>query len=154
MTRGEAWLFHASNALVAASGLAYAWAAYLAEPEDPYAIVNHPLQPDLQHLHVLVAPLLVFAGGVVWRSHVAAKLRGNGTTRRTSGWTLLVALAPCAMSGYAIQVATEDSWRFAFVAVHLVTSALWIAGSLVHVLARRSERAAAQDAPLPSSTRG
>jgi hypothetical protein len=28
----------------------------LAEPADEWAVVNHPWQPHLQHLHVLAAP--------------------------------------------------------------------------------------------------
>ena len=32
--------------------------AYVAESDDPDALVNHPLQPDVQHAHVIAAPLL------------------------------------------------------------------------------------------------
>jgi len=56
VTRGEAWLQHAANLLVGGSGLAYAWTVYLAEPEDPFALVNHPWQPPLRSAHVVAAP--------------------------------------------------------------------------------------------------
>jgi hypothetical protein len=136
VTRTEAWLFHASNALVCATGLVYAWMAWLVEPEDPYAVVNHPLQPEVQHLHVLVAPALIFMAGVVWQRHAWAKLQGGGRDRRRSGLSLILTLAPMVASGYLIQTASDERWRNAWVVVHLVTSALWLAGSLVHVFAR------------------
>jgi hypothetical protein len=158
MTRLEAWLFHSSNALVAATGLVYAWMAYLLEPDDPYAIVNHPLQPATQHLHVLVAPALVFMGGVLWQRHAWGRLRSGARARRRSGLSLIAALAPMVLSGYLIQTASSPSWRAAWVAVHLATSALWIAGSLVHVARRRAtEREGAGDqssAPAEPSPAG
>jgi hypothetical protein len=132
VSRFEAWLFHVSNGLVVGSGLAYAWAAYLAESDDPLGAANHPLQPALQHAHILLAPLAIFAGGVIWKDHVWARVRSGTRPRRWSGLSLAITLAPMIASGYLIQVATQDAWRRAFVAVHLTTSALWIAGYAVH----------------------
>ena len=48
---------------------------YLMEPTDLFSVVNHPWQPTLQHLHVLVAPLMVFAVGLIWKKHIAALIR-------------------------------------------------------------------------------
>lgn len=150
MTRTEAWLFHSANALVAGTGLVYAWMAYLAESDDPYAVVNHPLQPAAQHLHVLVAPALVFMAGVLWQRHVWARLRSDGRERRRSGTSLAASLIPMVLSGYLIQTASDEGWRTAWVAIHLATSALWIAGSLVHVVARRAARRARESEPIPA----
>jgi hypothetical protein len=154
MTRAEAWLFHCANALVAATGSAYAWTAYLAVPDDPYAVVNHPLQPAFQHLHVLVAPLLVFLAGVVWQRHAFAKLSGGARPRRASGLSLIVSLAPMVVSGYLIQTASGAGWRAAWVAAHLVSSGLWAAGSVVHVVARRRYSVAVASGAASSSTLG
>ena len=63
MTRTEAWFSHVAAALVGGTGLVYGWMRYFAESDDPFAIANHPWQPHFQHLHVLTAPLLVFACG-------------------------------------------------------------------------------------------
>ncbi|HXO18770.1 MAG TPA: hypothetical protein VOA87_02470, partial [Thermoanaerobaculia bacterium] len=78
MTRLEAWTVHAATILVGSTGLVYAWMRYLLAPADPFAVVNHPLQPLVQHLHVLAAPLLVFAVGLIWRRHVWAGWRLGG----------------------------------------------------------------------------
>lgn len=136
MTRAEAWMFHGSNALVAATGLAYAWTAYVAEPEDPYALVNHPMQPVLQHAHLLVAPLLVFCCGVLWQRHALPRVQSGARARRASGLALVALFVPMALSGYSIQVCVEESWRWAWVVVHLATSAIWALASVAHLLRR------------------
>lgn len=161
MTRTEALCFHSANALVAGTGLIYAWMAYGSASDDPYAIVNHPLQSTLQHLHVLAAPLLVFMGGVVWRPHALDQARSGMPRRRASGMALIGLLVPMAASGYALQTASDESWRRVWVGVHLAASAAWIVGSLAHLLARRppaqaDESGVAQPSAADSSgaTRG
>ena len=132
MSRLEALLLHLSTALVGGTGLVYAWMVYLVRPTDPYAVVNHPWQPHLQHLHVLVAPLLVFAAGLVWKRHIwAGVTAGTGESRRT-GLTLALAFVPMVASGYLLQTAVEPAWRRAWLIVHLAASALWLLGYLAH----------------------
>jgi len=64
VTRVEAWAQHVANLLVGGTGVVYAWMRYALQPDDPYAIVNHPLERDVQHLHILAAPLLTLLA--VW----------------------------------------------------------------------------------------
>ncbi|HPK65509.1 MAG TPA: hypothetical protein PKX99_02905 [Thermoanaerobaculia bacterium] len=66
MSRIEAWLLHIGSLLVGGTGLVYAWMRYVATPADPDAVVSHPWQPMVQHLHVLTAPLLVLAIGALF----------------------------------------------------------------------------------------
>ncbi len=156
MSRAERWLFHASNALVVATGGIYAWMLYALEPQDEYALVNHPWQPALQHLHVWFAPFLVLMAGVLWRAHAAPHLRSKRPTRRRSGIALLALLLPMVMSGYSIQVVTEPAWRTTWVVLHVATSCLWLLSTAVHLLvplaarlkAARSE-ATTRDAEAP-----
>lgn len=140
MSRFEAWCVHAGNLLVGGTGLAYASLRYLLEPADPYAVVNHPWQPLLQHLHVWTAPLLVFVAGLVWRDHVWSHLSRGLAGRRRSGLTMVANLLPMVASGYLIQTAVSPSWRTAWVAVHLAASGLWLAGYVAHLLTRRMGR--------------
>lgn len=144
MTRSEAWLVHASCALVGVTGVIYGWMRYFAEPADEFAVVNHPAQPLLQHLHVLVAPLLVFACGLVWRDHVWARIRSSFPLRRPTGLLLAALFAPMAASGYGLQVAVDDVWRRVWIVVHVATSVLWIGGYLVHQLSPRGTRPGAR----------
>ena len=94
MTRFEAWCTHIATLLVGGTGLVYAWLRYLATPVDPEALVSHPWQPAVQHLHVVTAPLLVFAAGLLWRSHIWEGLRWRPRERLRSGLALAVALLP------------------------------------------------------------
>jgi hypothetical protein len=137
MSRAELWLLHAATALVGGTGLVYAWMLYLLKPADPFSVVHHAWQPAVQHLHVLAAPLLVFAAGLIWRRHVWAGWRSGIRARRRSGVAVALTLFPMIASGYLLQTAVDDAWRKAWVAVHLAASALWIAGYLAHQLTPR-----------------
>jgi hypothetical protein len=134
LSRAEAWFLHLSTLLVGGTGLVYAWMAYLVHPSDPYSLVNHPWQPQVQHLHILAAPCLVFAAGLIWRRHVWAGWKKRGRDRLKSGVSLALTLVPMVISGYLLQTAVEESWRHAWVVVHLAASGLWLAGYLVHQL--------------------
>ena len=132
MNRFEAWMQHLSNLLVGGTGLVYAWMIYFVEPADPYSVVHHPLQPAVQHLHILVAPLLVFTAGLIWRRHVWWQWRTGSGERRRSGLSLATVLIPMIVSGYLIQTAVDDAWRKIWVIVHLTASGAWLLGYLVH----------------------
>jgi len=150
VSRFEAWMLHLSNLLVGGTGLVYAWMVFLVEPTDPYAVVNHPLQPMVQHLHILVAPLLVFTAGLIWRRHAWAQWRRGIEDRRRSGLSLIYLLVPMIVSGYLIQTATDDGWRRIWVWVHLITSCLWLLGYLAHQAPRVWQRLTSAG-PLPTS---
>jgi hypothetical protein len=132
VTRFEAWSLHLSNLLVGGTGLVYSGMLYLVTPSDPYAIVNHPLQPQVQHLHILVAPLLIFAVGLVWHRHVWSHWKRGKRQGRRTGVSMALTLAPMVVSGYLIQTAVDGDWRKVWVVVHLVASGLWVAGYLAH----------------------
>lgn len=134
MKRIEAWSVHLSNLLVAGTGLVYAWMRYFATPTDPYSVVNHPWQPAMQHWHVLLAPLVVFAAGLIWREHVWKHWKLGIRRRRRSGISLVLTLVPMVASGYLIQTAVSEGWRNAWVAIHLVASGLWILGYAAHLI--------------------
>lgn len=148
MSRFEAWAMFVSGLLVAGTGAVYGWMRYLATSPDPFAVVNHPWQPHLLHLHVVTAPLLVFAVGLVWREHVWKHFRNGVRGRRRSGLSMMLTLVPMIVSGYLIQTAVEPAWRTAWVVVHVAASVLWTAGFgahlLVPVLVRRRRRRAAR----------
>ncbi|MFN7959998.1 MAG: hypothetical protein U0002_01875 [Thermoanaerobaculia bacterium] len=135
MNRFEAWAVHLGNLLVGLTGLVYAWMRYLLSPADPYAVVNHPWQPAVQHAHVLAAPLLVFACGLIWRHHAWKQLATGVPVRRRSGLALLLTLAPMVASAYLLQTAVDPAWHRAWVWLHLASSGLWLVGSLAHLLA-------------------
>jgi len=131
VSRSERLFLHVANGLVGGTGLVYAAMRYLMNPTDEWSVVNHPWQPHVQHLHVLVAPLLVFAAGLIWSRHVSAKYR-NGHQGRFSGVGLVVSLVPMAVSGYLIQVAVDPTWRTVWVVVHIASSLVWLVVLMAH----------------------
>ncbi len=143
MTRAQLVILQIANLAVAATGLVYGWMRYAVTPTDEWAVVNHPLQPLLQHLHVLAAPLLVFAVGLIWAGHITAKLR-NGRRNRTAGIGLMVLLLPMAASGYLLQVAVDPEWRRRWIWVHVAASLAWIAAFVVHQVGAVMSRARSQ----------
>jgi hypothetical protein len=139
VSRFEAWSTHAATLLVGGTGLVYAWMRYLMHPADPFAVVNHPLQPLVQHLHILLAPLLVFAAGMMWHHHAWSYWRRGVERHRRSGGSMILTLVPMVASGYLIQTTVDGDWRRIWVIVHLAASGLWLLGYLAHqVLALRS----------------
>jgi hypothetical protein len=150
MSRFESWMMHLANLLVGGTGLVYAWMLYFVHPTDPYAVINHPWQPQVQHLHILVAPLLVFVVGLVWQRHVWSHWSRGVSKGRRTGLSMALTLVPMVVSGYLIQTAVDADWRKAWVVVHLIASGLWVAGYLVHqvpqMLARTQRTARAPGA--------
>ncbi|MFQ5749407.1 MAG: hypothetical protein ACE5H3_08130 [Planctomycetota bacterium] len=137
LNRLEAWLFHGAVLLVGGTGLVYAWMLYLMEPADPYAVVNSPFQPLAQHLHVLLAPLLVFLSGTIWRRHVWARVQSGFPHRRRTGLFLAATLFPMIVSGYFLQISVGDSWRTAWKGIHVAVSLAWLATYQIHQLTPR-----------------
>jgi len=134
VSRWESWCFGALTAVVAATGVAYLWMRYLVRNDDPFAVVNHPWQPAALAGHVLAAPLLVLMFGVVFRSHVLAKL-ATGRRGRRSGWLSLASFALMASSGYLLQVLTEPAWLRVATALHLASSGVFLLGYAAHLVA-------------------
>ena len=132
MNRIEAWFVHISTILVGVTGVIYAVMRYLMEPMDTFSVVSHPWQPDVQYLHILIAPFAVFAIGLIWKNHVYDHYRRRLTTGRRSGISLILTMVPMVVSGYLIQVSVGETWRIAWIVVHCITSFLWITGYLVH----------------------
>ncbi len=131
MNRPQLIVLQVANLAVAGTGLAYAWMRYLVEPGDEWAVVNHPWQPTVQHLHVLAAPILIFVIGLIWNSHVLGKLK-NGRTNLAAGVGLMILLLPMTASGYLLQTAVDPWWRQIWIWVHIVSSLLWIGVFVAH----------------------
>lgn len=132
MTRVTAIFVHCAVLFVGLTGLIYAWMCYIMRSEDEFALVNHPLQPDVQHLHILTAVIFVFASGLIWSTHVWKSLRRARRVRRRSGLLLATLLFPMIASGYAIQVSTDETSRELWAWIHGLSSSIWLLAYLVH----------------------
>jgi hypothetical protein len=139
MTRGQAWGVHLTTLGVGGTGLVYAWMRYLCTPVDEFALANHPQEPAVQGLHLLFAPLFVFALGLVWNSHVWARARSGCPNRRRSGLLLAALFFPMTLSGVWVQLAATEPARALAPRIHTLTGLAWCALFLLHLLLRTAQ---------------
>lgn len=128
---------HAAVAIVTVTGLAFAWIKYGMSTDDPFAVVNHAWQPTILHLHILAAPVLVFAIGWIFSDHISAKYRSGAAARRPTGILAMWVIAPMIVSGYLLQVFTGERALQVSAVAHWVTSAAFVVAYVVHQLSRR-----------------
>ena len=146
MSRFERLALHLGAWLTGLSGLGYGWLRYFKVVQGEFGPEPHPLQSVFQHAHVLAAPLLLFALGMMVRGHFAVKLRSIGREGRRTGWGLAALILPMVAAGYGVQVVTDPRWRMALAWMHGVASVLFLLAYVGHGLrfwlqARRAETA-------------
>jgi len=144
VSRAERWLLWAATLLVGVSGLAYGVMKYLVRTDDPYAVVNHPLQPLALKLHVLAAPLLVFAVGLVYSKHIWSHWISGQRRGRGSGVSAWLTLLPMIASGYWIQTTTNRGWLRWLVGAHLVFGGIYLVGFILHQVRLRARARSAR----------
>lgn len=146
MTPFQKWLLLGSSAATALTGVVYAWMKYLMTSPEAWSVINHPLEPWMLKAHILVAPVMVFAVGLIATDHVWKHYRTRVRARRRSGLTIMLLLVPMVATGYLIQTITSAGWLQALVIAHLVTGGVYVAGLALHWLIRTpARRAAAHD---------
>jgi hypothetical protein len=146
----ERWSLHLGAFLTGLSGLVYGWMRYFGKVQGEFGIEPHPLQGLVQHLHVLAAPLLLFALGMMVRGHFYTKLKIGTREGRRTGMGLGFLIFPMVTAGYLVQVATAPTWRLMFAWVHGVTSLLFLSSYVGHGLrAWMNPRAEETSTPAP-----
>jgi len=132
VTRWKKYSFSALAMTVSLSGGAYGWMKYLLTTDDPFAVVNHPLQPLMLHLHVASAPAFLVLFGILLDSHVAERI-GRDLPNRGSGLLSFGTILVMSVSGYALQIVTGDRARQVWVAAHLGSGLLFAVAYSVHL---------------------
>jgi len=129
------WLLLGSSGATFLTGVAYGWMKYLMEPVSAWAVVNHPLQPFMLKAHILVAPVLVFALGVIAVDHIWKHYRSRVRPGRRSGLTMMWLVVPMIVSGYLIQAVTQEGWLTAMIWAHLITGGVYGVAMFAHWVA-------------------
>ena len=132
MKRWEAWWNHAAIAAVSLSGLAYGIFKYFVPGSDPDSRIGHPLQPVLLKAHILVAPLAVFAVGLIFRRHALARIQIGESQGRRTGALMVWLLLPLTVTGYLIQVFVETAPVRAAAWSHAGLGVAFLLGYAVH----------------------
>lgn len=137
MSRAQVLLLHVSLALTTLTGIVFAVMRYGMKSDDPFSVVNHPMQPTMLAAHVVIAPLAVFALGWAFGNHMWPAFRNGAEKKRPSGIWSMLAVAPMVLSGYLLQVSTAEELRKAMAAAHWLTSAFFVVVFTIHVVLRR-----------------
>jgi hypothetical protein len=137
MTRWAALLNHAVCLLVGLSGVAYGVMKYFMAGADPDSRAGHSWQQPMLKAHVLTAPFLVFALGLVFGGHALVRLKGGEAPGRKSGAGLLALAAPLVLTGPLIQVLTGDAARQWTGWIHAALGAVYVLAYAGHLLKRR-----------------
>ena len=140
MSRFERWAVWSTSALTVLTGLVYLWMKYGLEAAEPWAVINHPLQPAVLKAHIVVSPLLLFAIGMITIRHVWRHWRSGVAWGRRSGVTTVLATAPMVLSGYLIQVVTAAPLLAAAQWTHIATGVVFAVGLGVHQAAVSGKR--------------
>lgn len=147
MSRGERWVVWVAAATVIGTGVGYGVLRYLLATTDEWGVAAHPLEPLALKLHVVSAPILVFAVGLIAVRHILAHLQQGVRQGRRSGITALSSLLPMIASGYGIQVVTDERWLLALAWIHGVTGGLFAIGAIGHFITLRVLASQASEAP-------
>lgn len=126
---------HVAAAATALTGGVYGWFRYFGQRMGDFGPEPSPWQGTWQHLHVLAAPLLLFMLGVIVRGHLLLKLRNGQREGRRTGLWLGLLIAPMVLSGYGIQVVTDQRWHLALAWIHGISSLIFVLAYLAHLVA-------------------
>jgi hypothetical protein len=146
VTRFERWTVWVSSVTTFVTGVVYLWLKYVVVSDDPFAVVNSPWQAPVLKLHILAAPTLVFAFGLVAVRHVWRYLQRQVEAGRLSGLTSAAALIPMALTGYLIQAVTDEGWLRALAWSHIGLGLLYGVAMLFHQFSAGGRRAREQRA--------
>ena len=138
MSRGQVRYLHASVIAITVTGAAFAFMKYGMQSVDPFAVINHPWQPGMLSAHVIVAPFALFAFGWIFGDHIWPSFTGRGPNRST-GIASMLLIAPMTLTGYLLQVITDERARHWMAVAHWVTSALFAISYLAHLFFRPAE---------------
>ena len=132
MNRFEKWSVWIASVLVAATGVGLLWTRYLMRARDPWSVINHPLEPWFLKAHIITAPLLIFAIGLIATRHIWPHFKAGIRRGRRSGILTGLLTLPMILTGYLIQVVTHAAWLRALAMSHIVLGLVFASGLAVH----------------------
>ena len=139
MKRWAVVLNHLACVFVGLSGVAYGVMKYFMAGSDPDSRAGHAWQQPMLKLHVLAAPFLVFALGLVFSGHALARLKGGTDAGRASGSGLLGLAAPMILAGALVQVLTGDAARQWTGWIHAGLGVVYLLAYAAHFLKKKPD---------------
>ena len=149
MTRFQRGLLYGSTFVAAVSGVTYFVMKRFMTPVDPWAVINHPLEPWALKLHILTAPVMLFAVGLITTQHIWRSMRSNLPTGRQSGLIAVGTFTPLVATGYLIQTFTSPTTLTILGWSHLMLGVACAASLLVHHTVLKGRRRRRRPGTLP-----
>ena len=143
----EKRIFQALLAFVTLSGVVYLITRYAIENDDPFSVVNHPLEPIAFDLHIMLAPFLMFSAGALMRSHAWEKFKSKKLVRRRSGIILAGLFMTMAATGYWLEVTSRPLLADTLRVLHILSGVAFVGTYLGHLASgfvRRESRLPAE----------
>ena len=141
MNRFQKILLWVTSGLTGVTGAVYFVMDRMMEPVGPWAVVNHPLQPWVLKLHIIVAPALIFSIGLIATEHIWKHYRGRVRRARRTGLATMWMIAPMVVTGYLIQAITQQPLLSTIAWAHIVTGVIYLLVIGLHQWALRLARA-------------
>ncbi len=152
MSPFERWSVWLTTAGTLVTGVVYWWMKDLMPSTDPWAVINHPLQPWVLKAHILIAPFMVFSVGLITSRHIWRHYSlGVGKGRR-SGLLAALSFVVLVLSGYVLQVITAETLLRALAWIHLGLGILYSGAVAAHWPATRG-KARSDSAAAPGAGR-
>lgn len=146
----ERWSLHLAALATAGTGLMDGLLRWFGTRVGEFGPEPHPWLGIAQHLHVLLAPLLVFTLGMMVRGHLWSKLRKGPEGRRT-GLGAAFLIAPMVFSGYGLQVVTSPVSRSGLAWAHGISACAFLLAYFGHLALRGWQPAVSVMAEGPDS---
>ena len=115
----KASLFTAMSLMVL-SGATYLITKYGIENDDPFSVVNHPLEPVALKIHIHAGPFLIFIFGLLFRSHVQEMFKRRSQSASTGGMLTAILFVVTVSSGYLLQTVTGPALNGVLVYLHVI----------------------------------
>lgn len=137
MSSFERWNLWITSILVVGTGAGLFGVKYLMSPTQPWAVINHPIQPWLLKAHIMVSPFMILAVGMITLRHIWHHYLSDQGRGRHTGVTTALVTVPMIATGYLIQVTTSMGWVRAFAVAHIVLGTVYALGLSAHQLVIR-----------------
>lgn len=133
MSRFEKWSVWSTAIATTATGVVYLWMKYLLQSNDPWSVINHPLQGLLLKAHIISAPLLVFALGLITLRHIWNHYRQGVRKGRKTGIITGLVTVPMILTGYLIQTTIHQGWLDFVALAHIGLGVVFAIGLVTHL---------------------
>ncbi len=128
----ERWSLHLAALATAGTGMMNGLLRWFGARVGEFGLEPHPWLGLTQHLHILVAPFLVFTLGMMVRGHLWPRL-GRTLEGRRTGLGAAFLIAPMVLSGYAIQVVTQPAWHSGLAWAHGISAGTFLLAYFAHL---------------------